>query len=145
MKSLKHKSIHHDPASFGGWILVEMLIALMLLISITVMLPTMVGAVYRQRATERFERLAQLELSNLAVRLQVATAESAAAAEPALSDCFQQRYPTAVLQADVGVADGSESGLSRWKLSISKKAAETHFRLAQSLTIWTAATEEPAE
>jgi len=60
-----------DDVPRRGFLLIELIVAMILLGTVAAVLPVTLNAVYKQRQQERFERLAQLELSNIITRMRI--------------------------------------------------------------------------
>lgn len=119
-----------------GFLLVELLVALILLTVLASVLPMALKGVYNQRQRERFERTAQLELSNAATQLRQADDLTAAVDGYELSEWFRKLYPAA--EVELTVAEGATEEFQTVAVTINIRHAwgEAHPPLQQSLTTW---------
>lgn len=120
----------------SGFLLAELVIALILLGIVASVLPVVLNAVYQQRQQERFERTAQLELANVATRIRQASGPTAATEPPELSAWFLRLYPDAELQVQFGATTADDPATLPVTMTISQAWGEEHPALKQSLTTW---------
>lgn len=119
-----------------GFLLVELLIALILLTVVASVLPVALKAVYNQRQQERFERTAQLELSNAATQLRQQDEQMPGADAYQLSEWFRRLYPAAEVQVTVADVSPEEPQMVAITLTIRHPWGESRPPLQQSLTTW---------
>lgn len=124
----------------AGFLLIDLMVALILVGAVASVLPVMLASVYQQRQQERFERLAQLELSNTAVRLQ-ADQEPPVASEAQLSTWFQKTFPHATMKITMGTVASDDLPLVPVSITVSRPGRTGHPAQQQSLTTWVTAKE----
>jgi type II secretory pathway pseudopilin PulG len=112
-----------------GFLLIELIVAMILLGTVAAVLPVTLNAVYKQRQQERFERLAQLELSNIITRLRIDEADHQ------LSDWFQEMYPDASIEISSG-QQAADTTPAPTLVSIRREESDSQPPLQQTLTTW---------
>jgi len=112
-----------------GFLLIELIVAMILLGTVAAVLPVTLNAVYKQRQQERFERLAQLELSNIITRLRIDNSDHQ------LSDWFLEMYPDASVEFVSG-QQAADTTLAPTIISILREQTESQPPLQQTLTTW---------
>lgn len=129
----------------SGFMLVEMLVALILLATVATMVPLLLKTVYQQRQQERFFRFAQIELANIAVRLKANDLKGDVSDDVKLSVWFRQYCPDASVQLTRSKTPEIYEGLQSYRVSISRPDGEERPDLTQALTVWVEPVEEPTE
>lgn len=125
----------------SGFLLIDLMVALILVGAVAGVLPVMLASVYQQRQQERFERLAQLELSNTAVRLQ-AEDQLPVKSEQQLSTWFQNTFPHATMQITIETVEADNLPLIPVSIAISQPGRTGQPVHQQSLTTWITARED---
>jgi type II secretory pathway pseudopilin PulG len=118
-----------------GFLLIEMVVALILVGTVATVLPVALNAVYRQRQQERFERLAQLELSNVVTRLELA-GSAVEVDDIQLSGWFQDMYPDASVEIVPGVQATNDIPTIPFTVSILRPRGDSQPPLKQQLITW---------
>ena len=129
------------PSGRKGFLLVELVVALILVATVATVLPVALNAVYQQRQQERFERLAQLELSNVVTRLEL-EGPTVDPNEMRLSGWFQNMYPDASVEIVAGVQATNDIPIIPFTVSVLRPRGDSQPPLQQQLTTWLARRQE---
>ena len=129
------RNVRPSPSGRKGFLLVELVVALILVGTVATVLPVALKTVYQQRQQERFERLAQLELSNVVTRLEL----NGPKVDPEniqLSGWFQVMYPDASVEIVPGVQPTKDIPIIPFTVSVLRPRGDSQPPLKQQLTTW---------